>query len=45
MTFTIVYGFKTFMEIQLIRRYADGFYDTYCISFHIIAHRHNIGVR
>ena len=51
MTFTLkaqslfFYGFKTFVKIQLINGYADGCHDTSCITCHIIAHRHNIGVR
>ena len=50
MTFTlkgqslVFYGFKTFVKVQLINRYADGCPDTSCITCHIIAHRHNIGV-
>ena len=51
MTFTLkaqslfFYGFKTFVKVQLINGYADGCHDTSCITYHIIAHRHNIGVR
>ena len=51
MTFTLkaeslfFYGFKTFVKVQLINGYADGCQDTSCITCHIIAHRHNIGVR
>ena len=51
MTFTLkaqslfFYGFKTFVKVQLINGYADGCRDTSCITCHIIAHRHNIGVR
>ena len=51
MTFTLkaqslfFYGFKTFVKVQLINDYADGCHDTSCITCHIIAHRHNIGVR
>ena len=45
MTFTLkaqslfFYGFETFVKVQLINGY------TSCITCHIIAHRHNIGVR
>ena len=39
------YGFKTFVKVQVINGYADGCHDTSCITCHIIAHRHNIGVR
>ena len=39
------YGFKTFVKVQVINGYADGYHDTSCITCHIIAHRHNIGVR
>ena len=51
MTFTLkaqslfFYGFKTFVKVQFINGYADGCHDTSCITCHIIAHRHNIGVR
>ena len=51
MTFTLkapswfFYGFKIFVKVQLINGYADGCHDTSCITCHIIAHRHNIGVR
>ena len=48
MTFTLkaqslfFYAFKTFVNIQLINRYADGCHDTSCITCHIIAHNHSI---
>ena len=51
MTFTLkaqslfFYGFKTFVKIHVCFRYADGCHDTSCITCHVIAHRHNIGVR
>ena len=52
MTFTLkaqslfFYDFKTFVKIQLNNGYyADGYHDTSCITCHIIAHRHNMGVR
>ena len=31
----VFYGFKTFVKFQLINKYADGCYDTFCITCHI----------
>ena len=51
MTFTLkaqslfFYDFKTFVKVQFINGYADGCHDTSCITYFVIAHRHDIGVR
>ena len=51
MTFTLkaqslfFYDFKTFVKVQFINGYTNGCHDIFCITCHIIAHRHNIGVR